>query len=379
MNNRDIQKLIQKYIAGECSVEEKELLEQWYTIELQEQLSQISTENDSQVKEELWESIINERPELRKNKSYWYSWTTVAAILLAVIYISYNILNREGVDYVMNENPQAPNSRVIPGGHKAILTMGDGKQINLTDIKLGVIEQNENFIVRKDEDGSISFEILKQPLASFAINNKIETPKGGIFQVVLPDGSKAWLNSASSISFPSDFIENERSVTIEGEVYFEVHTDKIRPFRVKASNQLIEVLGTKFNVNAYHDEPNVRTTLLEGKIQVQGLNKNIVLDPGYEFTTSKNGVDQISKADLEAITAWKDGIFQFDRVDLGVLMRQLARWYDVEIVYTSEFPKDEFVGKIKRNENINKVLEVLKYGNIDINLEGRKLMVGQKM
>lgn len=256
--------------------------------------------------------------------------------------------------------------------------MGDGKQFVLTDEEEGVIEEGDGFVIRKQEDGLVSFEIIDYPNHVASINNTIETPKGGIYQVVLPDGSKAWLNSASSISFPSNFSKEERKVSIKGEVYFEVQRDVSRPFRVEASQQQIEVLGTKFNINAYADEPYIRTSLLEGSVSVKGAQREHVLKPGFEMITNKNGKDRIAKADIEAIMAWKEGVFQFDRVELGVLMRQLARWYDVEVIYTGGYPKDEFVGKIKRNEDIQKVLDILTYGNIDVSLEGRKLMVGQK-
>src|SRR5690606_27200454 len=157
-----------------------------------------------------------------------------------------------------------------------------------------------------------------------------------------------------------------------------IQHDVARPFRVQAPRQQVEVLGTKFNINAYQDEPYVRTSLIEGSVKVKGVAQEHVLKPGFELSTTKKGDDKVGKADIEAIMAWKEGVFQFDRVELGVLMRQLARWYDVDVVYQGAYAEDEFVGKIKRNEDIQKVLNVLRYGNLNISLEGRKLMVGQK-
>jgi transmembrane sensor len=378
MTEKEIQALIEKYIAGQCSPEEKDFLERWYANELQKRISETNQSDHHTVKDELWERIVDERPEITKRRIAWSVWASVAAVLLVGFFVIYQSQETQHTDKTPEEKIVTHTQHVTPGGNKAILTMGDGKQFVLTDEDDGVIEQGDGFIIRKQEDGLVSFEIIDRPDNVASINNTIETPKGGIYQVVLPDGSKAWLNSASSISFPSNFSKEERKVSIKGEVYFEVQRDVSRPFRVEASQQQIEVLGTKFNINAYADEPYIRTSLLEGSVSVKGAQREHVLKPGFEMITNKNGKDRIAKADIEAIMAWKEGVFQFDRVELGVLMRQLARWYDVEVIYTGGYPKDEFVGKIKRNEDIQKVLDILTYGNIDVSLEGRKLMVGQK-
>lgn len=378
MTKKEIHALIEKYVSGNCSQEERDLLERWYANELQKRTSE-NNHNDSQaVKDELWERIVDERPELTKPRIAWRVWMGAAAVLLVGFFVFYQNQQTQHRDEISGQELAAHTQHVSPGGNKAILTMGDGRQFVLADEDEGVIEKGDGFVIRKQEDGLVSFEIVDQHDHVALINNTVETPKGGIYQVVLPDGSKAWLNSASSISFPSNFSKEERKVSVKGEVYFEVQRDVARPFRVDAPQQQIEVLGTKFNINAYADEPYVRTSLLEGSVSVKGAEREHVLKPGFEMITSKNGKDRIAKADIEAIMAWKEGVFQFDRVELGVLMRQLARWYDVEVVYKGAYPRDEFVGKIKRNEDIQKVLDVLTYGNIDVSLQGRKLMVGQK-
>ncbi|NGM66765.1 FecR family protein [Sphingobacterium sp. SGR-19] len=378
MTEKEIHALIGRYISGECSQEERDFLERWYANELQKRISETNESDLRTVKEELWERIVDERPEITKRRIAWRVWASVAAVLLVGFFVIYQSQETQHTYKTPEEKIVAHPQHVMPGGNKAILTMGDGKQFVLTDEDEGVIEEGDGFVIRKQEDGLVSFEIIDHPNHVASINNTIETPKGGIYQVVLPDGSKAWLNSASSISFPSNFSKEERKVSIKGEVYFEVQRDVSRPFRVEASRQQVEVLGTKFNINAYADEPYIRTSLLEGSVSVKGAEREHVLKPGFEMITNKNGKDRIAKADIEAIMAWKEGVFQFDRVELGVLMRQLARWYDVEVIYTGAYPKDEFVGKIKRNEDIQKVLDILTYGNIDVSLEGRKLMVGQK-
>lgn len=378
MTEKEIQALIERYISGECSPEEKEFLERWYTDELQKRTTEVEQNEAQIVKDEIWGRIIDERPQLRRRRIVWSVWAgAAAAVLLIGLFVTYQRqkLNESNVS---KKEMATVLPEILPGGNKAVLTTGDGKQIVLTDEADGVIEQGEGFIIRKQEDGLVSFEITDHKGNATLANNTIETPKGGIYQVVLPDGSKAWLNSASSISFPSNFSAEERKVSIKGEVYFEIQHDVERPFRVQAAQQQVEVLGTKFNINAYEDEPYVRTSLIDGSVKVKGATQEHVLKPGFELSTTKNGDDRVGKADIEAIMAWKEGVFQFDRVELAVLMRQLARWYDVDVDYRGAYAEDEFVGKIKRNEDIQKVLKVLRYGNIDISLEGRKLMVGQK-
>ncbi|MBD1426471.1 FecR family protein [Sphingobacterium arenae] len=376
MTEKEIHVLLEKYITGECSQQEKDFLERWYASELQKKIFEIDESDLRTVKDELWERIVDKRPEITKRRIAWRVWAGVAAVLLIGFFVIYHETQR--TDKTPGEKIVTRTQNVLPGGNKAVLTTGDGKQIILTDEADGVIEQGDGFIIRKQEDGLVSFEITDHTGRVASVNNTIETPKGGIYQIVLPDGSKVWLNSASSISFPSNFSAAERKVSITGEVYFEIQHDVTRPFRVHAPQQQIEVLGTRFNINAYEDEPYVRTSLIEGSVKVKGATQEHVLKPGFELRTTKNGDDRVGKADIEAIIAWKEGVFQFDRVELGALMRQLARWYDVEVIYTGAYPKDEFVGKIKRNEDIRKILNVLRYGNINVSLEGRKLMVGQK-
>ncbi|MBZ4189878.1 FecR family protein [Niabella beijingensis] len=263
---------------------------------------------------------------------------------------------------------------VIPGGNNAVLTLGDGKRIILNQAPDGTLEQGASFSIRKEKDGLVVFDVNGTAAVPRGINT-IETPKGGIYQVVLPDGSLVWLNNASRISFPTRFDGNERRVTINGEAYFEVTHDKTRPFRVVSDGQEVEVLGTKFNVNAYKDEAALKTTLLEGSVRIRTAQQSGLLKPGFQAVLKGPAPLVIRKADVESVMAWKEGFFQFDRADIPTLMRQLARWYDIDIRYTGAVPKDEFVGKIKRSEDIQKVLEILRYGKVKFRLEGRTLIV----
>ncbi|ADY52079.1 anti-FecI sigma factor, FecR [Pseudopedobacter saltans DSM 12145] len=326
--------------------------------------------------DDLHDNSVEEEPSLPKYRylKYIYRIAAVLAIIgLAFSFYFYSYKESVDNEIALNELSQP----VVPGGNNAVLTLSNGRQIILNEVANGTLEQNGNFSVEKQKDGLLVFNT--QNLVSKEKNtgvNKIETPRGGIYQVILPDGSHVWLNSASSITFPARFAKNERKVSIKGEAYFEVSHNKKQPFKVLSDNQEIMVLGTKFNVNAYKDELITRTTLLEGSVKVSTAEISQLLKPGYQAQMRDTKHLDITPADLESVMAWKDGFFQFDRVDIQTLMRQLSRWYDIEVQYKGEIPKDEFVGKIKRSADIDNVLEVLRYGNVKFQLIGRKLIIG---
>ncbi|HLR00035.1 MAG TPA: FecR domain-containing protein [Sphingobacterium sp.] len=376
MEKSDIQRLIRKYLSGECSPEERELISRWYADELHTREEEVKIEDPQKIKREIWQKVIRNRPELKERKRRRKFWIPAAAVILIGFLITYQLHRMSRPDSDPRELVDE-ELKVVPGGNEALLTLENGKQYFLSDEAEGILDEDRNWIIRKPKEGLISFE-SQNPAASLnLLTNRIETPKGGMYQLVLPDGSKAWLNSASSISFPSNFSQKERRISVKGEVYLEVEKDSARPFRVETPYQKIEVLGTKFNINAYEDEPYTRTSLLEGSVKVHGAEKEAVLQPGLEMRTSKEGEDKVDEADLEAILAWKEGLFQFDRVELDVLMRQLGRWYDVEIEYLGAYPQDEFVGKIERSEDIHNILDILQAGEVNVTLKGRKLQVGK--
>lgn len=376
MEKSDIQRLIRKYLSGECSPEERELISRWYADELHTREEEVKIEDPQKIKREIWQKVIRNRPELKERKRRRNFWIPAAAVILIGFLITYQLHRMSRPDSDPRELVDE-ELKVVPGGNEALLTLENGKQYFLSDEAEGILDEDRNWIIRKPKEGLISFE-SQNPAASLnLLTNRIETPKGGMYQLVLPDGSKAWLNSASSISFPSNFSQKERRISVKGEVYLEVEKDSARPFRVETPYQKIEVLGTKFNINAYEDEPYTRTSLLEGSVKVHGAEKEAVLQPGLEMRTSKEGEDKVDEADLEAILAWKEGLFQFDRVELDVLMRQLGRWYDVEIEYLGAYPQDEFVGKIERSEDIHNILDILQAGEVNVTLKGRKLQVGK--
>lgn len=266
---------------------------------------------------------------------------------------------------------------IKPGGNRAILTLADGSKIDLNEVNKGEIANQQGIKIVKNSNGQLVYTIPvnAQPNA-IKLFNSIETPNGGQYQVNLPDGSRVWLNASSSLRFPVAFDQNERKVELTGEAYFEIEKDKTKPFRVISKNQTVEVLGTHFNINSYKDEENVKTTLLEGSIRLQSSKfKSIVLNPGQQAQLDEFSL-QVKDVDIYDIAAWKDGYFVFDNESLPSVMRKIARWYDLEIVYQGNIQDKDLAGTISKYKNVNDVLKVLELtGLVHFSIEGRKIIV----
>jgi transmembrane sensor len=256
-----------------------------------------------------------------------------------------------------------------------MLTLADGSQIMLDSAANGVLAQQGNTNIVKQQDGQLSYNSKGIPEAAIAYNT-LTTPPGGQYKLTLPDGSKVWLNAASSIKYPTAFIGNTRQVETTGEVYFEIAKDASKPFKVLQNEMEVEVLGTHFNINGYIDEAVFRTTLLEGSIKITTPKGNDILKPGQQAQVQKTGVVKIiNDADLEETMAWKDGNFYFENSDIYTVMRQIARWYDVDVTYKGTVSK-HFLGTISRNVNLSQVLSMLQQtGEVKFKIEGRKVIV----
>lgn len=316
------------------------------------------------------ERIIQHRPVVK----LWPRIAVAASVLLFLSIGGYYIFHKEPVQqitYTRND--------IAPGGNKAILTLTNGKKISLTDAKNGQIAQQSGVQVNKTKNGQLVY--IVSSASGPAVNNgktaevaynTIETPRGGQYQVVLPDGSKVWLNAASSITYPLAFNKNDRTVKINGEAYFEVVHHAEAPFKVQTTTQTIEDIGTHFDVNAYNDEPNTKTTLLEGVVKVN----SFTLKPGQQAVT-KDSRTRIAEADLEETIAWKNAMFRFDSEKLGTIMRQVARWYDVEVTYEDESLKDKSFGAVTtRFANASQLLHKLELtGVAKFRIEGKKIIV----
>jgi len=297
---------------------------------------------------------------------------SVAVLLAAAVYW----LRQPGPAPAQVAEKQAAPRTFGPGGNKAVLTLGDGSTIVLDSAENGVLASQGNTRVIKQANGQLAYRIPAGGSGNQAVYNTIATPAGGQYQVVLPDGSKVWLNAASSLRFPSRFTGGERSVTLTGEGYFEIAHNDRQPFRVQVNDAVVEVLGTHFNVNAYRDENEVRTTLLQGAVKMSQGTASLQLTPGQQARLRRNGeMKLVKQADIEQAIAWKNGYFQFDKVDLPALMRQIARWYDLEVVYEGPVKNFEFVGKIARTAYLADVLKALESSGVRFRMEGNRLIV----
>ncbi|MNX68638.1 fec operon regulator FecR [compost metagenome] len=311
---------------------------------------------------------------------FWHRFSIAATILITLSVGVFFILQRtKGLKF---DEDHLITQDVAPGSSKAVLTLGNGRKVILNDVRVGTLAKQAGITISKAADGRLVYHV--SPAAGLDRTgmkmeyNTISTPRGGQYQVNLPDGTTVWLNSASSLKFPTEFkFQDKREVELTGEAYFEVAHDKKQPFVVKTNKQEVEVLGTHFNINSYDDEPETKTTLLEGSIRVSPLSfggkGKVILKPGQQAILNKNM--QVVYAEVGAAIAWKNGFFHFKDADLYTVLRQLARWYDVEVIYQIERTNDEFVGDIPRTVTLATALKILNLGGVQYKIDGKKIIV----
>ena len=312
----------------------------------------------------------------------WYQLGVAASILLLIVTSLFFYTNRTPVNKLALKVVEPKKAAVIlPGDNKAILTLSDGTKIILEDAKNGILANQAGVSIQKTSDGKLLYSFsnsantVSPETKENVIYNKIETPIGGKYQVNLPDGSKVWLNSSSSLRFSALFNGDTREVELSGEAYFDVSKNKSKPFRVITKDQIVEVLGTQFNINSYSDEGPIKTTLIEGSVKIIYKDKVVLLSPGQQFQP-KELVSAVLEADTEEVVAWKEGYFVFKNEDIKSIMRKLSRWYNVEVSYSGDIPEVGFGGNISRSKDISEVLDVLQLTNaIHFKVEGRRITV----
>ncbi|MGN8068544.1 FecR family protein [Mucilaginibacter sp. SG564] len=355
MNRETIYSLIQKHQQGIATDAEKQALANWYS-SVSSQDSEFPEEEDD-VHEEILMRLLDEIDFQKKRSVNYKGWAVAASLLIMLTAGTILFFNK----YKTAQNQTIAQEHPIrPGGNKAILVLANGSKVLLTDVATGKIAQQSGSQITKTADGKLVYSAnpnaVKNTLPQY---NTMQTPKGGQYQLLLSDGTRVWLNAESSIKYPVSFDSfNERRVELTGEAYFEVAHNKALPFRVVSNKQVIEVLGTHFNVNAYPDEQNTTTTLLEGAVKIIAGDKNATLKPGQEAdltTTFK-----ISTVDPREAIDWKNGNFRFNEEPLESVMRQIARWYDVKIVYEDESVKKEtIVAVTTRFANLSALLKIM--------------------
>jgi hypothetical protein len=335
------------------------------------------------IEDQKWEPVLkkilhqqgteNERGKLRTMPQR--KWMYAAAIILVLVVGSYIIFNQKTEKPTIANNPTPVTKDVEPGKQGAILTLSNGKQIVLDSAKGNVATEGEVAIMNKD--GSVSYAQPQTPNSKLeTVYNTISTPKGRIYQLDLQDGSKVWLNAGSSIRFPTAFTGTNRIVEITGEVDFEVAHDATKPFIVSVKDMQVEVLGTHFNVNAYDDEPSIKTTLLQGKVRVTRNGNIALLKPGQQAESLNDSRILIhDDVDMDEVVAWKNGLFHFNGASLQEVMRQITRWYDVDVEYQGNIAERKFGGEISRNSNLSQVLKILEESKVHFTIENKKLIV----
>ena len=384
MNREEIIALFEKYAVGKLSAEEEKAFYSWVEQASPEEFHDML--NAAPGVPEHFKALPSPSPEFHQRLERRLDlldnhrrkiWTMRPAILAAAASI---VLLALAAAFILNR-PSRPSHTTVaetvagdrpPGGNRATLTLGDGSVITLDSAQDGELSRQGNTRIIK-QGGRLAYNVDSDGTPVF---NTITTPNGGQYRVELPDGSLAWLNAASSLRFPSAFKGEERLVELKGEGYFEVAANAAKPFRVKLQDAVVEVLGTHFNVNAYADEERVRTTLLEGAVRVRRGEGSILLKPGQQAQMdAKGNLRLIRDADTEQAIAWKNGYFQFDGASLPALLRQIARWYNLEVVYEGNIPDREFGGKISRDVNLSSVLKALQVSGVNFKVSGNKLVV----
>ena len=382
--------LFDKYLNNNCSPREvSELMRYFHTIEAKQLdqliLAELEQDNvearEGEYKEILDRVFVKIDQEIvvagpAKAKKLWPRFAAAASIILGLGFGGYFLLHKKA------QQPIAQNVQfkkdLSPGGTKAYLTLANGHRIALSDTTNGKIAIQSGVVITKTGDGQLVYQAA--PAVNPGINtepayNMIETPKGGQYRVVLPDGTQVWLNAASSLKYPARFAGNERKVELTGEGYFEVVHNSRQPFKVTTNGLVVEDLGTHFNINCYTDEPAALTTLLEGAVKVNG---KTTLHPGEQAQLMVSGTLAVRTVDTDEAVAWKNGVFMFSNESLGSIMRKIGRWYNTDITFSNEQLKQvTFSGTISRLDNVSKVLRRLALTNeATFSIENNRIIIG---
>ena len=383
-----VKKLAKKYLDGIATEEEKKLLHDWYdTVNAGDtEMVMVSTprttaEFGNEVLAELTEMIAADKEQstqsLRIRRFKWWRMAAAVFILIIATAAVYRILNQRPKNLV-NEQPTLSVKEVTaPQKSRAMITLANGKILYLDSIGNGPLAIQGNTNLVKLSDGQLAY--IGESGAPEMQYNVLTVPRGSkVMGLTLTDGTRVWLNAESSLRYPVAFSGKERTVQITGEAYFEVMKDKHRKFFVKGEGVTTEVLGTHFNVNTYRDEEAMKVTLLEGSVKVTASNSKepAIIKPGQQAQVTGSPVIHIMKdADLEAIMAWKNEQFMMKGTDLGTLTRQMARLYDIEIIFAGTVPDKKFGGSVSRNVNLATILEALNENGIKNKIEGRTVTI----
>lgn len=388
MNQNELFKeLMEQFISGEITPEGKTmLLEMLDNPQYSEELNSILRENfdsveipsvSSEVTEKFIEELKGKMNASSKTEKTaviklfnWKKIAVAASILIAVGIGTFVVFQKGDEAPVVVVSTQVNDK--APGKTGAILTLADGSKIVLDSLGNGLVANQNNTTVSKKNGGLV----YKSGNNSELVYNTMTTPRARQYNLELSDGTKVWLNASSSLTFPTSFASNERKVILTGEAYFEVAKDKKRPFRVSVNEMQVNVLGTHFNINAYDDEATINTTLLEGSVLLSEKSQKVLLKPGQQAQKQKKGTIVVNnKVNIDKVMGWKNGVFYFENADLQTVLREISRWYDVDVVFEKGIPVRTFEGEIQRNLKLSQVLKILEKNKVHFKIDGNVLRV----
>lgn len=380
MDINQAKELLHRYHTGNVSQSEKELVELWYS-QLIETGEWQWDESEKDEVEKMLESRILEKIRLQNKKprtiyllsrKYWWAAASIVLVLgFSTYFLVFNKTLKPSSIVITTE----PNDVSAPQSNKAMVTLSNGQKVFLDSISNGALAVQGNVKLVKLASGEIVYQSSGE-LSGKIQYNTLENPRGSkVINMVLADGSKVWLNAGSSLNYPVAFVGSERKVSVSGEAYFEVAHDASKPFVVHNGSMDVRVLGTHFNVNAFEDDDNnIKVTLLEGSVKISNGSSNGLLEPGQQALVSKE-MKILNDVDLNKVMAWKNGYFQFDKASLQSVLKQVSRWYDIEVIYEGKNQPREFVGEIERDLSLSEVLKILEINKVNFTLEGKKLIV----
>ncbi|WP_281233067.1 FecR family protein [Flavobacterium gelatinilyticum] len=381
-------KLIIKKINDTLSPEEESIFTAWYNESdaNREYFERVQSNYQSDLEPEdinlnsAWNTIDKIiSPETNRRSYYKYAIAASVALLIGIGYYTTqtntsvkNVNTKTENAVVEKEKQKEKNSDEI------ILTLSDGSKVVLNNQKNGVVASQEDIVITKDKDGQIRYEDNNAAHKGKVSFNTLVTPNGKTFQIALPDGTVVWMNAGSSLKYPTYFEGNERSVVLTGEAYFEVTRNEKMPFKVLSNGQEVEVLGTHFNIRAYENEPVLKTTLLEGKIKITEGSNSALVKPGQQIVVSVDKHSMRTKeVNTELAVAWKNRLFYFENARYDEIMREIERWYDVEVIYKGKIPDERFEGAIQKDLKLNQVLKMLESKDIHFKISGKEVIVTQ--
>lgn len=389
MNEAQARELLLRYRMGMCSAEETSTIEQWYDALADGSEWQWTPEQKLLFKAALWSDLaagmnadaIAPIADIKRRKRFFPLRSISAAAVLLLLAGCFFLL-RSRYRYAHKQAAALaaiqPHQDVVPGSNKALLTLADGTQVTLDSITNGTIAQQGNTKIVKQDAGQISYKGQPAERLDNIVYNTLSTPRGGKYQLRLPDGTSVWLNAASSIRYPVAFPPGkERIVALNGEAYFEVAANAGAPFYVHVQQLQVQVLGTHLNIMAYNDESLIRTTLLQGAVRIVQGDEKVMLQPGQEACAIRTGGHlKVAQADVAAAVAWKEGLFHYSHTDMATIMRQLSRWYDVDVQYEENLKDIYFSGQVSRNNTLSQVLKMFQLTKaVQFEITGKHLTV----